>query len=99
MQRLFALVELLDEFLDAILVIKLFRLSSGLAFVRENNFQTRIQKRQLAQSLRNDVCLELHRLAEDFFVRQERDQRAGVLRLADDMKFLNRLAALKLHVM
>src|ERR1019366_8813395 len=84
MQRLFALVELFDEFLDAILIIKLFRLSSGLAFVRENNFQTRIQKRQFAQALGNDVRLKLRGLAEDFLVRQKSDQRAGAFRFADD---------------
>ena len=50
----FALVELLDEFLHAVLVIKFLRLAVRLPLVRENNLQTRIQKRQFAQPLADD---------------------------------------------
>ena len=98
MQRLFALIELLDEFLNAVLVIKCFRFRCRLALVSKNNFQTRIQKRQFPQALRDDVRLEFHRLAENFLVRQKRDERAGLFRFADDFKLLHRLAALEFHV-
>ena len=47
---------------------------------------------------RNDVRLELDRVAENFRVGLERDQRAGVFCFADDVEFLGRLAALKFHV-
>src|ERR1035437_2034364 len=99
MQWLFALIELFDKFLDAILVIKCCGLGLGLTFVEKSNFQSRIQKRQFAQPLRDDVRLELRRLAENFRLGFESDKRAGVLVFADDMKLLNRFAALKLHVM
>ncbi len=102
MNRFFVLVKLLNKFLNAILVIITFRRLVGLTFIRENNFQSRIQKRQLAQTLAQTLAdairLELNRLAENFLVRQERDQRAGMFRFTDDMKLLDRFTAFKFHV-
>ena len=98
MQRLLAFVELLDELLHAVLVKKPFRRGLRLALVGKNYFQAGIQKCQFAQALGNNRRLELHRLAENFRIRLEGDERAGFLGLANHFEFLDRLAALELHV-
>ena len=59
MQRLLAPAELPDELLDAVLVKK--RLGLLVALVREHDLDARIQKRQLAQAVGQDVELELGR--------------------------------------
>jgi hypothetical protein len=99
MQRLLVLVELLDELLDPVLVIKPFGFGSVWRSSVKMISKPEFKEGQFAQPLRDLVRLEFHRLAEDFRVRLERDQRAGALGFADDFEFLGRLAALELHVM
>ena len=74
--------KLLDELLDAVLVEE--GLGLLVALVREDDFDARIQERQLAQAVGQDVELELGGDGEDGRVGLEGDQRAGVLGLADD---------------
>ena len=74
MQHLLALAELLDELLDAVLIVKRLPFRARHSFVEKSDFQIRIQERQLAQPLRNPLRLEFRRLLEYFRIRLERDQ-------------------------
>ena len=81
MQHRFAAVQMLDELGDAAAVEKLFGADVVAALIGQNDFQTLVEKRQLAQALRQRVEIELRRV-HDGRVGLERDFRAGLARLA-----------------
>ncbi len=93
-----ALVDLLHELLDAILVVVGFRLGAGGPLVEENDLKAGIEEGQLAQALGDAAGLEDGGLAEDLGVGLEGDERAGAAGLADDLELFHGLAALKFHV-
>ena len=99
MNRRLALIELLHELLDPVLVKKLLPLAARLALVEERDLQPAVQKRQLPQPLRDDLRLVFDRLTKNLRVWLERDERARPLRLPDHRELLHRVPALELHVM
>ena len=74
MQRLLALAKLANELLDAIAVKERLRLL--VVLVLKHNFNARIQKRQFAQAVGQNVEFEFRRDGENCRVGFERDQRA-----------------------
>ena len=95
------LAELPHEFLDAVLVEKRLLLRRLAALVGESDLEAGIEERQFAQAVGEPLELKLGRDREDRRVRQEGDERAGlllVLQLADDLELLRRLPALEAHV-
>ena len=88
---LLRLVQVLDEFADAALVLeRLF--APAVALVRERDQEPRVEERKLAQAARENVELELgHR--EDRRVRLEGHLRAGLVGVADDRERRHRCAA------
>ena len=94
---LLVLADLPDKLDDALLVKE--RLCFAvLALVRQHNRDARIQERQLAQPVMQNLRLVLGRDGENYRVRQERDLRAGLVRLADDVEWLGGFALRKLDV-
>src|SRR4029077_3698238 len=79
MNDLFVLAELLDEFFDPVLVEKSFFFWRLVALVGQGDFETWIEKCELAQSGGKPLKLELGRDREDCGVGQERDQSASRL--------------------
>src|SRR5437867_11537239 len=96
MDRLLVLTKLADEFLDAVLVEKCLRFLGPL--ILQFDFDARVQKRQLAQTIRQDIELKLGRDRENLRVRLKSNQRAGVLRLTDDFERVSGYAASERHV-
>jgi hypothetical protein len=91
-------VDLLHELDDAVLVEEDLGLRRGRALVGEGDLEAGVEEGQLAQALGDGVGLEDGRVAEDLGVGLEGDERAGALGFADDLEFLDGLAALELHV-
>ena len=85
MDHLLVLADLPDELLDPILVVETLALLRS--FVLQDDFQPRIQKGQFAQTVGQDVEIELRRDREDCRVRLEGDQRSGLFGFADDLEF------------
>src|SRR4029077_1948778 len=101
MNDLFVLAELLDEFFDPVLVEKSFFFWRLVALVGQGDFETWIEKCELAQSGGKPLKLELGRDREDRGVGQKRDQSASrlfVFDLADNLELLRRFTAGKGHV-
>ncbi len=78
------LVHVGDEVLDAALVVELDRLAAFGALVGERDAQPLRQERRLAEA-REQRRGVVHGLVEDLRVCEERDGRAGLARLADDL--------------
>ena len=93
-----ALVELADEFLDAVLVEVALGLRVGGALVGEGDLQARVEEGEFAQALGDARRLEHGGLLEDLTVGLERDEGAGAAGFADDLELLHGLAALEFHV-
>ncbi len=101
MNDLFVFTELLDEFLDAVLVKKGLFLRRVATFIRERDLQTGIQERQLAQSRRQALELKLCRDRENRRVRQKSNEGAGclfVFDFADDRELVGCFAFGEGHV-
>ena len=101
MNDLFVFAELFDELFDAVLVEKRFLLRRVAAFVGERDFQTGIEKRELAQPRGQPLEFKLRRDRENFGIGQERDERAGgllVFDFADDGELVGRFAFGEGHV-
>ena len=98
MDHLLVLADLLDELHDAVLVKERLRLAV-LTLVRQHDGDARVQERQLAQPMVQNLRLVLGGDRENFRVRQERDLGAGLFGLAYDVEFLRRLALRELDVM
>ena len=94
---LLVFADLLDELHDALLVKKRLRLAV-LALVNQHDGDARIQERQLAQSMVQNLRLVLGRDGENYRVRHEGDLRAGLVRLADNVEWLGGFALRKLDV-
>ncbi len=77
MHDLLVLAELLDEFLNAVLVEKLFGLRTLDALVGKENLEAGIEERELAEAADDQRVLELDGLLEDFSIGLEGDVRAG----------------------
>ena len=84
------LVQVLDERDDAAVVLELVALRLALVVERDEN--AGVQKRQLAQPLRQRVEAEFDRF-ENLGIGPERDFRAALLRRAGDLQIALRLAA------
>ncbi len=95
---LLVFAELLDEFLDAVLVIETFRFGLLGALVGEDDFEAGIEKGEFPQAADDEFLLELDRLLEDLRVGLEGDEGAGRFALADDVEFFDGFAPLELHV-
>ena len=83
MDKLFGLAELFDVFANSLFVNEgFFPVRLG-AFIGQMNFQTFIEKRQFAQSIRKDIELEFRRDRKYFGIRQKCDEGAGMLFVLD----------------
>ena len=96
-ERLFAVVDVLDEVDDAALVLKDLFLGLVAALVAERDLEVLVEKRRLAEVVDERVPVELDR-REDLRVGPERDGSARRLRLADLLDLLRGLAARELHL-
>ena len=96
MDHLFVFADLLHEFLDAVLVKKAFALLGP--FILQNDLKPGIQERQFAQTVRQNVELELRRDGKNRRIRLERNEGASMFRRADDPQFPHRHAAREFHV-
>ena len=92
--RILRRVHVRDEIPDPAFVVELDVLAAG-ALVGEADPQPARQERGLAQALAERLVRPVD-LLEDLGVRQERDRRAGVRRLAGDLEARRRLAAREL---
>ena len=97
-QRDLALVDLLNEFLDAVFVEIAFGLGFSWALVGENNFEARVEEGELAEALADAAGDEDGGLFENLGVGFEADVGAGAAGFADHLEFFHSLAALELHV-
>ena len=91
------LADLLDELHDALLVKERLRLPF-LALVGQRDGDARVQERQFAQSIVQNLELVLGGNRENFRVRHKGNLGAGLLCLADDIELLGSLALRKLDV-
>ena len=97
-QRGLALVDLLHELLDAILVEVALGLGFGGALVGEDDLEAGVEEGELAQTLADAGRDEDGGLLEDLGVGLEGDVGAGLAGLADDLELLDGFAPLELHV-
>ncbi len=95
--NLLVLADLFDELDDTLLVKEHLRFAF-LTLVSQHNRDSWIQERQLAQPMVQNLRLVLGRDCKNYRVRQERDLRAGLVRLADDVEWLGGFALSKLDV-
>ncbi len=96
MNGILVLVEIPHELDDAVLEVKLVRLLRP--FVDEFDHESRIQERQFAQALGENVILELTRRFENLGIRFESDLGPGLLRLTDHLHLLCGLTLCKTHL-
>ena len=97
-KRGFALIELLHEFRDAVLVEIDFGLGVGGTLVGENDFETGVKEGEFAEALGDAGEDEDGGLLEDLGIGFESNVGAVVPRFPDDGEFFHGLAALELHV-
>ena len=98
MQGRLALVDLLHEFLDAILIEVALGLRFGGALVGEGDFQAGVEEGEFTEALADAGGDEDGGLFEDFGVGLEADVGSSAAGFADDFEFLHGLAALELHM-
>src|SRR5207247_9663228 len=101
MQNLFVLAELPDEFFDTVLVKKELLLRRIRTLVCKGDFETRIEKCQLAQTRSQALELKLGRNCKNRRIWQKSDECACglfVFDLADDSEFVGRFPFGERHV-
>src|SRR5881394_2445688 len=97
MQHLLVLAELPDEFFNSGAVENTLSLVLD-TLVCQRDLHAGIQKSQFAQTVGQNLKLELGGNRENGRVRLERDERASALGGPDHLEFLRGLAPLKTHV-
>ena len=96
-ERLFAVVDVLDEVDDASLVLEHLFFGLVSALVAKRDLEVLVEKRRLTEVVDERIPVELDR-REDFRIGPKRDGGARRLRLADLLDFLRGLAARELHL-